>query len=508
MRRRQAMLNIGANLISVIISLVISFLLTPFIVTNIGKEAYSFVPISNNFTAYMTILTIALTSMTSRFVTLKVHRNEMVLANEYLSTSFFVNLIVAVFCSVICIFIVVFLNKLINIPANIFNDIRLLFIIIFATFLVNISTTTFGVAAFCKNRLEVTSVISIVASLIRVVVILVLFRYFDPKVYYVGVSVFVVVAFTAVFNYITAKKIMPELKTSIKYFRPKIVWELFTSGMWNSFNQLSLVLLTGVDLLIANIMLGASAAAMLAIAKTAPMALQILIGVIPTTFSPYLTILFAKDSRDLFIKELMYTLKFTSIFSGTAIAIFIALSAHFFRLWVPSLASSELTILALLTMVSLIASFSIMPLFYIFTITNKLKWPSIVVFLEGMANIAIVFLLIKTTNFGLFAIAGISSFLELFRCLVFVPIYAAYCLKENRFLFYNSIVKSLIYIATLLFVFSGISIITPNQTWGSLLISISLMGISGLLIGVFFVLDKEDRMKMLTKLNGLIANLF
>lgn len=498
MKKKQLILNIGANFVSVMVSLIISFFLTPYIIQSIGKEAYAFVPISNNFTSYMAVLTLALTSMTGRFVTLKTHKNDINAANDYYSTSFYSNLVIALFWSLICFAVVIFLNRLINIPPEIFDDVRLLFIFMFIAFIVNLATTSFSVAAYCMNRLDVNSIINIVGSIMRIAVIFVLFSFFRARVYYIGLSVLAFMLILGSLNMITSRKIMPTLKISLKRVKMKIVWELLSSGIWNSFIQLSNVLLTGLDLVIANLILGPSASGVLAIAKTAPMALQSLIAVVPSAFSPYLTILYARDDRNLFISELLYTLKFTSIITGIPIAAYIALSSSFFGLWVPSVAGNELTALSLLTMISMIASFCIMPLFHIFTITNRLKWPSAAIFVTGLLNIIIVLTVLKTTNLGLYAIAGISSFLEIFRCLIFVPRYAAHCIHESPSMLYRPIVKGLAYMAILIATFTGITLIVPPTSWLTLLVLGSIMVAVGLLIGVMFMLNSLEKEKLRT----------
>ena len=496
MKKKQLILNIGANFISVIVSLVISFFVTPYIVVNLGKEAYAFVPISNNFVLYMSVLTLALTSMAGRFVTLRIHKDDLNGANRYYSTSFFANLSIAMFWAAICILVVMSLDKLLNIPAGIFADVKLLFIFMFASFIVNLATTTFSVAAYTSNRLDINSLINIVGSIARILIIFVLFLLFKPKVYYIGVSVFAYMLILGALNWISSKKLMPQLKISLALVDLTAIKELLGSGIWNSFIQLSNVLLTGLDLLIANIILGSSAAGLLAVAKTAPMALQALISVVPTAFSPYLTILYAKENRNRFIKELLYTLKFTAILTGIPIAAYIALSDSFFKLWVPTTAGPELTMLSMLTMISSVAAFSIMPLFHIFTITNRLKWPSIAIFITGLSNILIVLVLIRYTNFGLYAIAGVSSILEIFRCLIFVPLYSAHCISIKPSIIYRPILKALAFMFLLVVASLGIVFLIPVVSWLRLLIDGAAMVVVGILIGIVFMINREERLKL------------
>ncbi|MGB7594980.1 MAG: hypothetical protein WBL80_05415, partial [Erysipelotrichaceae bacterium] len=276
--------------------------------------------------------------------------------------------------------------------------------------------------------------------------------------------------------------------------------ELASSGIWNSFSQLSSILMTGMDLLIANIMLGASPAGVLAVAKTAPMALLMLINVVPQAFAPQLTITYAKETRVVFRKELISTLRVTALLTAIPIAGFIALSSEFFKLWVPTMANGELSILGIWTMVSMVASFGVLPLVYLFTITNKLKLPSLVVFCMGIANIIIVLFLLRYTSLGLYAIAGVSSILEGFRYLIFIPIYAAKCLDEPRSTFYPSIFRSLTYMGMLLIGFKGIAILIPATHWAILLLDAGLMAAFGVVLGYFFMFDPDTRVKV----NGFI----
>lgn len=507
MKRKQIALNLIANIISVLIGLLISFFLTPYIVQTLGKDAYSFVPISNNFISYMSIFTLSMTSMTSRFVTIKFHSDDFESATEYFTTSFFSNLIMSLFVTIMSIFLVIFLDKIIVIPNGMVLDIKMLFAIMFFGFIFNLATTTFSVAYFSMNRLDIASMISIVGSFTRLILIYFLFKTFKPQVFYIGISMCAAIIVQGIMNYIASRKIATQLKISLIKFKINKAKELFISGVWNSFNQLSNILLTGVDLVIANLMIGVSASGTLAIAKTVPMALLTLINVVPIAFSPYLTILYAKADRQKFIDELKYTVKFTSILVAIPIAGFIAFSSDFFILWVPTIAGNQLTILSILTMLPLVASFSTMPLVFVFAITNRLKWPSIFVFISGLVNIVIVITLVKLTDLGLYAIAGVSSVLEIIRCLIFIPIYSAICLDQKKGIFYDIISRSIFYMIILV---TSYYLLVSNAlitNWTLLIVYSFISGIFGLIVGYFVMLDSLEKKKVqdliLSKIKGL-----
>lgn len=502
MKHRQLAFNIAANFVSVMVSLLVSLLLTPYIVANIGKEAYSFVPISNNFVQYMTILTVAMTSMTARFVTLSMHQGDVAKAKSYFSTAFFTNLAIALLSLVAGFFIVMFLDRLIDIPQEILGDVRLLFIFMFLMFFVNVSTNIFSVPAFSVNRIDVTGMVTLISILVRLAVIILAFVFFPPRVYYIGLSILAYMLIQGVLNYFFSRRLMPSLNVEFREFSLKLAKELGSSGIWSSFNQLSTVLLTGLDLVIANVALGASAAGVLAVAKTAPMALQMLVNVVPQSFAPHLTILYAKESREAFVAELRYTLKVSALLTGIPIAGFIVLAPVFFRLWVPSVASNELVVLSILTLGSMVASFGLLPLLYVFTITNRLKVASMSVFLSGILNLLLVLLLLRYSDLGLYAVAGVSSVLESLRFLLFVPMYASYCLNIPKKTFYPSIFQNLLYLAVLIFVYFMISSLITVSTWGGLAVVAFLMGISGLLVGGVILMKATDRARLLNRIPG------
>ena len=73
MKNKQLAINMIANIISFMVNIGINFLFTPYLINTVGKEAYSFFPLANNFISYTSIITVALNSMASRFITINIH---------------------------------------------------------------------------------------------------------------------------------------------------------------------------------------------------------------------------------------------------------------------------------------------------------------------------------------------------------------------------------------------------------------------------------------------------
>ena len=64
-------------------SFLISFFLSPYITKALGVEANGFVTLANQFVGYISLITIALTSMASRFISINIFKKNYEEANRY-----------------------------------------------------------------------------------------------------------------------------------------------------------------------------------------------------------------------------------------------------------------------------------------------------------------------------------------------------------------------------------------------------------------------------------------
>ena len=99
----------------------------------------------------------------------------------------------------------------------------------------------------------------------------------------------------------------------------------------------------------------------------------------------------------------------------------------------------------------------------------------------------------KTTNLGVFAIAGVSSSVNLVRNMIYtVPFTAKYLgLKWNTF--FPEVFSSVVSIVVLVVIGIIIKRVVIVDSWIMLVISAGLTGGVGLIINVFIVLNKNER---------------
>ena len=134
-----------------------------------------------------------------------------------------------------------------------------------------------------------------------------------------------------------------------------------------------------------------------------------------------------------------------------------------------------------------------MAIYYLFTALNKVKENAISVLIQGILNTIIVLILLKTTNLGIYAVAGVSTILNIIRATIFAAPYGAKLLNLKWYTFFPDIIKSVISVIILSILFYVIKIIMPVNSWFNLIISGTVAGILGFVLNIFLFLNKEDR---------------
>ena len=501
-KNRQFAINMIAQVVGFVVNLGISFLLTPFIVQNVGSEAYGFVGLANNFVGYAQVITVALNSMASRFITIKIHENDTEGSNRYFTSVVIANLVTALVLSIPSVLIILNLNKIVNVSDAILIDVQWLWAFIFLNFLVNIISSTYSVATFVRNKLYLSSIQGIISNLLRVGVLIVAFSFFVPAVWYVGAAVVIATLYLYVWNVYYTKKLLPEIKVKYQYFDVSVIKTLLSSGIWNSFTKLSSILSTGLDLLISNLYVSSAAMGVLSVAKTVPTAILTLFGTLASVYAPQLTISYAKKDYEDMKNQLLGSIKFLGMFACIPVAGLFAYGEIFYKLWIPSQDANLLYILTILSCIEFMFVLPLEGLWNLFTATNKVKQTSIYMFANSIVTIVIVLVALQFTdddNLKLYIIAGTSTAFSVFRSLVFLPIYGAHCLNIKWTAFYPSILKNTLSVV----VASAFAVLLRNvlniDGWLMLIVAGALTSVFALAFNFTVLLNKEERRAIMNR---------
>lgn len=501
--KKRLTINFFAQVFSFVVGFIISFFLTPFIINKLGTDAFGYIGLANNFVSYTTLITIAINSMASRFITISFHKGDIHKADRYFSSVYYSNLFLSGVLFLFSIFIVLLLPYIIKIPAELKLDVRILFGLTLLNSIIALISNVYTVATFVKNRLDLASIRNIVANILRVIVIVIPFLFLSPHLWYYGLSAIVATTFIAITNRMLTKKLLPELSINKKLFERQLVKELISSGSWNLLSSLGNILSTGLDLLLANVLIGAVAMGTLSISNTVPMIILSFTSSIVSVFSPKLTELYARGKDTLLVNELSNNIRITSIFTSIPLIIFLVFGKDFFNLWIPTEDASILYTLSSIIVAGMILALPQESLWSVFTITNKVKVSSINLFIFSIliiTTILIGIIYFDNDYYKLLAIVGSRLLWGGIRSLTFLPIFSAKYLGLKWNTFYPIILKTIIINLGLIFFLIFIKKQIIINDWSTFILYTTLASLFVLLIMILFVFKPEERINMINKI--------
>ena len=490
---QQSALNIVGSIVVVAINVAINFLLSPYIVNHLGVEANGYITLANNFVSYIALVTMALNSMSGRFMLIDHRRGNRQSVNEYYSSVLLGDWFLAIVFLVPMILFVIFIDKVINVPDNYLADTRILFAIVFVNYIVHLCLPQWQTATYCTNNLYLRSIRNAISAIVRAVAIYLLFLLFEPHSYYVAIAAIFMSIVSFCLDYAFYKRLMPELKWSVSDFRIKKVWELVSSGIWNTISQCGNLLLEGLDILIANIFINPVSSGVLALSKVVPNMITQISGTVATTYGPRLTYLYADGKMAEMEKEVKNDIMVVSVLSNIPIGIFFVFGVDFFALWVPTQNAHEIALLANLTLAGLMFAGISQCFVNIFGVVNKLKLNSLVVIGTGLLNVIIVYLLLKNTDLGVYAIAGVSSTITILRLFCFTAPYSAHCIHAKGWHFCIYLLKGSCFVVVPALLGVVIKRIIINTSWLSLVSSMFITAVISLPIILFVLLNRDQR---------------
>ena len=501
---KRTFVNLICSLMVLATNIIVGFWLSPFIVENIGVEANGFVTLAGNFVTYAGLIVTALNSMAARYIAIEYVNKDFKKANIYYNSVFWGNLLIVAVLLGPAIFFIARLDNIIKVSSEIATDVKILFAFIFFNFFLSTGLPNWDCGTYVSNRLDRDYIPNMVTSVFRCVFLFIIFTVLTPKVYYVGLCATLVTVTLLFVKCHNTHTLTPELRVLMA--KDKIVCsktaiiELVGSGIWNTISNIGNMLLSGLDLIICNVMIGPVEMGILAIAKTIPSYMQQLSQSIRNAFAPELTINYAKGDMEAVFKDLNRAMKITSLIMTIPIAIVIAVGDSFFSLWVPSQDAKLLQILSILSILGYMFTSGTQILYNVFSTANRVKENSIAMITSGVISVFITYLFVKYTNYGIFAVAGVSTAVNLIRNMVFtLPATASYLgYKKNRF--FPQVGMTCFCSIILIVCFYGMSMLIDASTWIELAFECCLMSAVGLCVNSIVILNKDERAYLIDKL--------
>ena len=493
--------NIIWSIVAILVNTAINFCVVPYVSENVGVEAYGFVTLANTLITYIDVISVALNSFASRYIAMAYHEKNFEKARKYYSSIFIANIILSVIFLVLGTVIILNLQNVINVSLGLEHDVKILFFIVLGRYICTLLRNAFDVSTFIKNRLDLTEKLRAFSYIIQAIILLVTCVSMKPHVWYVGIASFVAALIMLLVQYVFTKRLTHELKVKTLDFSVKCIKDFLVNGIWNAINNIGNLLNSGLDLLITNKMLTELLMGMVSVSKTLGSLCYTLVVAISSSFRPKQLEAYSHKDKEKLIELLKNSMLITGTVCAIILAGFNACGEDFLHLWLPSQNHEILFQLAMITLMSDILIGVVNPLYYVFTLTKKLKVPCLITIIMGILNITGMYALIKYTDLGVYAVVLTTMVLN---CVHFIdtPLYASYCLNIKMITFYPVIILHFINTAVLFLWTSLINCYWPNvYSWAMLLVKVIFSGITEMIIVVVLMTTTEQK-KQLLKILG------
>lgn len=494
LNNRNVFLNTVGVFSSFILGLFISFFISPYIVKALGAEALGFLKLSGDIATYATLATTALNSMAARYLMLARERGEIEKMKSYVTTLIFSNIFIVIILAILLSLVIIHLDKLLDVPEHLLTQVRIAYSISFFSFCLSLAFSTYGACFYLMDKLYVSTFRNFITRIISPIIICVLLYCFGANITYMTIGGLLGALYTCYTNFYFFRKWLPELKLQRAYFSFKRLKELLVSGIWNSITKLSQIFSNGLDLLISNIYLNAVAMGHLSIAKMIPAIMIALNTNLAASFSPNLMQHYAAGNITEMKKAAKTAIKFMCLFVTLPTAGLIVYGEEFFRLWMPNQPAELINILSILTLINSCITGPMLPLYQIFTITNKVKTSSIVIIIYGFISILVTLICLETTDLGLYAVAGVSMIGSFIVSLGYHLPYSAKYIGLPWYEFFPEIGQSVLSLIAAVMVGFGIKYVMPSTvTWLLWFSEVILMCLIGFFLNLFITLKSGER---------------
>ena len=500
MDKKRLSINLIANLLSYGIATVLSFYLTPFLVRNLGKEIYGFYGIANSFVSYITVVSTALNSMASKYITVELVKGNKERAKQYYTSIFFSNIVLCLILTPILVLIILNLSSLLSISNSYVFDVQILFMLIFAAMLLRFVTSIYGSATYSSNRMDLRAYTEMAKSILRLVLYILLFAIFRPSIIYLGIVLFLLELFNSLVQIILARKLTPELRIRKAYNNVPLVKNTLKVGIWNSLNQLGDLLLSSSDLVVSNILLGETASGNISIIKTMPSLISGVITAINGVFMPRVAHRYAENDTSKLISEVKQSQNIMGTMVTPICVLLIVFGYDFYNLWVPGNDIWLLMKLSGLDVARMLIIGVVWPVSNLNIVMDRVKIPSLLVILSGIANILSMILLVNFTRLGIYTIVITTLILTVLFYGLFIPMYPCKFLKVSKLTFLEPIIKMIIVTCLAILCILPIHVIVNISTWFQFFFFGGICAIITYLISITVFIGPKQVLSVVSKL--------
>lgn len=487
----QIAVNLVSNVGILVVNTAVGLLFTPYLVRLLGPASYGMVPLANTLVLYLGLVLIGINTAVSRFVTFAVERGDRTAAVEYFNTALVYGVVIGGILlgpMLLCCFRI---DQIISVPVGLELEARLLFSGALVASCVGAMRTAFGVAAYCRNRLDLANGVGLVEKLCSIGWVVVAFGLGHVTLGQVGAGLVAGALVGGGLGLLVWRRVAPELVVRPGAASLAALRTLALAGMWNTVNAAGSLLFLSVDLILVNKLLGPSIGGEYAAVLQWTVLLRSLATAASAAFGPAVVQLFARGDLKGLLDQLGMAVRLLGLALPLPIGLIAGLGREILELWLGRDFGGWAWLLVLTTL-PLSVNLAVLPLFQAQTATNRVRVPALVTIGMGFGNLILALVLARGVGMGVLGVALAGVLTLTAKNLVFTPLYTAYVLGAGSGRLFAGLTHSAI--ATLI-VFGAARGLSP--VWGDSLV-LCVLATGGLVSALYVsvlprVLEPRER---------------
>jgi len=479
-----------------LINLVISFFLTPYLINNLGVAAYGLYPLATSIVSYLDFLTISLNNSIGRFLAIFLEQKNDEEANYLFNTSLSLTLLIILVTLPFGFVLVFFITNLLSIPAGQEVNSRILFGIVWLSFMITTFRISFGASSWAKSRFDLRTIQVMVAQIAKVATIVILFSGFTPAIWQVGLGLFAYQFILLLIEFPIWRYLTPQLKVNLRQFQKQTAKRISNMSGWLVINQIGDKLNLSADLILINLFIGSTQGGIYGSFLLFSNILRELAFRVSNIIAPLLVGKYALGKTQSIIDISRKSEKLLGLFVALPSGLICGLARPLLTLWLGEEFAQQAFVLILMVFL-LPVNLAVLPLVGIQTTLFKVKVPGIATVIIGIFNIGFAIFLIKTTTLGMAAVAVASIISMTIKNAIFTTLYSAKIQNQPWYTFlkphFSIVISSVFMISVSWYVNSFL----PNITWINFFLTCFISTALYLPFAFFVLLNSEERQFLL-----------
>ncbi len=256
----------GFRAFSVVVSAVIGFFLTPFIIHGLGDKIYGIWMLAGSFSASYALLDLGLANTVSRFAAVAIGKNDRQGLSRCINTALVIYCIMGIVSFCLACLLTMFVAAFVELPSDA-DLLAILIVLVGAEFAMSFPMRALTGTISAKLRYDIIGIVELsfrlLSSLVTIFIIMAGYGVIELGFAGLGIGV----ARGCVW-YFTTRKIVPEVRFSPKLASSKEAKSLFSYSMWAFVAQIGDILRFRVDNFVIGAFIGVAAITPYAIAVT------------------------------------------------------------------------------------------------------------------------------------------------------------------------------------------------------------------------------------------------